>query len=140
MTESTDVIDREWVDDFLGTIEHSIKTKTPLKWIDETGNEMQIILQQAVFDILKQNRHRLIKIGKRIFKEFLILMSRGEELEALVLVYDQLDTQSLVDKFDENAQKLEQIAIELEEERQFWRDVFKQVVVRLALGALGALL
>lgn len=129
-----------WIDVLIDTLNSAIQGNKPIEWTDESGNEILVNIKQEMIDMLIQNRDKFIVIGMDIFKEFCALVHKRQAFEALVAVYDAMDNEQLIDQYKEDAIKLAEIARVEQETRDFWVWLAKQVGMRIALGAIGALL
>lgn len=132
--------DENWVDPLIGRLEEAVSGKLPIKFNDETGKEVIVSIKQNLVNLIKQNRSQLQKVGRQTFKEFLLLWHKQEEFEALVVIFKKLDNKDLIERFKEDTVKLAEIAKETQESRDFWISFGKQVGMRIAFGAIGALL
>lgn len=131
--------DSQWVDELIGKLEDAVTNKKPIKFND-AGKEVLVEIKNEVVDLVKENRNQLIKIGRQVFKRFLLLMHKQHEFEALTVIYEKLDNSELLDRYKEDSARLAELATETQESRDFWIGFGKKVGMRIVLGALGALL
>ncbi len=130
-----------WVDSFIDKVEAAVSGGGKLPVVDKDNNITAYITIGIDFlRFLMANRVRLQMISIETFKHFLYLLSKKQDFDALITIYKELDTQSLVDKYKEDSIKLAEIAKESQENRDFWISFAKQAAERLVFSALGALL
>ncbi len=67
-------------------------------------------------------------------------MEKKKDFEALVLIYQQLDNSSLLDKYKEDSIKLAEIAIQTQENRDFWMAFIQKAVQQSIISVLGVIL
>ena len=129
----------EWVDELLQNLQNAYQSKIPVKVQDEAG-EVLINVKQELIDLVNQSRPMLIKVGKDTFKQYLILMHRAQEFDALITIYAKLDGADLMTIYKQDAMKFSQLASEVQSARDFWRWFGKQVGMRIFFGVIGALI
>lgn len=133
-------MDHEWVDQFIDRLQQAADGNNPIRFEDDTGQQVVVAIQQQLVQLLRDNRMRLVRVGKNAFKDFLLLWHKQQQFEALVRIYDQLDNSELIDQYREDSAKLAEIAHQVQQDRDFWVSFGKQVGMRIVFGALGALL
>lgn len=138
--DKTLVTPNNWIDVLIDTLSSAVSGNKPIEWTDESGNEILVNIKQEMIDMLIQNRDKFIVIGIDAFKEFCALMNKGQSFDALIAVYAVMDNEQLIDQYKEDAIKLAEIARIEQEMRDFWVWLAKQVGMRIALGAIGAIL
>lgn len=130
----------EWVDVFLESLQKLGDNNYKIKWTDNTGHEVVTQVSVEVVNLLLANRHRLGRISLDVFKEALLNFSDLKTFDALYLIYNELDTQSLLDKYKENAEAMAGLAAQIQEDRTFWTAFANQAGARIVYAALAALL
>lgn len=130
----------EWVDEFIEKVDEAATSGKGLFWIDGDGNKIVVKVKTEVVALLRENRFRLLKVGKKIFQEFLFLLSKGEDFKALVKINETLDNSDLLDQYKADSIKLAEAAAQIQADKQFWVDFGRQASMKILLGALGALL
>jgi hypothetical protein len=129
-----------WVGELILKLEDLYANGGKITWTDETGHDIAVAIGKQEIDLLRQNQLELMKISKDVFKEFLLLMSKRQDFDALVLIYEQLDNSSLIAIYKEDSIKLAEIAKNTQAERDFWLWFGKQFAQRVVFGALSALI
>lgn len=124
-----------WVDGLILTLDQ----KKQISFVDTVGQTVVVTVEKTVVDFIRDNQARLLLIGYDIFKEFLGLLAKRQEFDALVLVFSQLDNSELINKYKEDTVKLAEIAVEIQANCDFWIVFGKQVGFKVA-GALLTLL
>ena len=125
-----------WVSSFINSLENT----------EANGGQIQlkdgpmITLSKELIKLIIQNRYQLEKVGENAFKQFLAKMSIGYSFEALVAIYSQLDNSALIEAYKTDTVKLAEIALQAQQDRDFWIDFAKQVGSKLVSVALGTLL
>ena len=124
-----------WVIEFLNKIEFLKDIK-----VDIDGQEVLVNIGKEVLDSIRDNYLSLIRIGRNTFKEALLLMSKGDDFNALVKIYEHLDNNELLDKYKEDTIKLAEVAAQVQVDKDFWISFCKTVGTKVVFAALGALL
>lgn len=132
--------DQQWVDGLITVLESAVTNKKPIEFTGKLGTKISVEVKQELVDLIRENQSKLIRVGKRAFKEFLMLWYEQKEFEALCAIYEQLDNTELIAKYKEDTAKLAEIAKQTQEDRDFWISFGKQVGMRVLMGALGALI
>lgn len=128
--------DSNWVDGFIQRLE-----ATPQVQIrDVSGNDVMVAIGHGLLTYLIANRVRLAQVSYNTFLTFLDLMSKQKDLAALIVIYEEMDNESLLEKYKEDTIKLAQIAEQTIETRNFWISFSKQVAGSLVSSALGVIL
>jgi hypothetical protein len=112
---------------------------SPIAVKDKEGNDLQVQITNAVIEYMIANRFMILKVGKDVFKQFLLLCSDGQDLAALKLIYGNMDTTSLINIYKENAIKLAEVYKQDQEMRAFWLQMATTLggrIISLALGSL----
>jgi hypothetical protein len=129
-----------WVEDLITVLQEALKDDKKISFKRPTGEEIYVVIRKEMVELLIQNRHRLIQVGKQTFQEYLILKSEGADFEALVAIYDRIDNVELVEKAKENALRLAEVAKQIQATRRFWVELGKKVTVKVAMGLLSVVL
>jgi hypothetical protein len=130
----------EWLTGFIGVLESSLTSNKPLKWDSGTGSEFLIKVTPEVVNLIKSHQDVLLRAGKDVFKKFLELRSKQQDLEALVLVYSQLDNSALIEQYQGDTIKMAALAKQIQEDRNFWVNLGLQLSQKILAGALSVLL
>lgn len=134
----------------------SQQTKQPDSWVTNFINELEdaklnggqvelkdgliISLGTDLINLIIQNRFQLERVGEEAFRNFLAMLSAGNNFDALVAVYSKLDTAALVQNFKTDTVKLAEIALQAQQARDFWVELAKQAGMKLVSTALSTLL
>jgi hypothetical protein len=132
--------DQKWVDGLITVLESAVANKKPIEFTGKLGTKITVEVKQELVDFLRENQSKLIRVGRRAFREFLMLWYEQKEFDALCVIYEQLDNSELIAKYQEDTVKLAEIAKQTQEDRDFWLTFGKQVGMRVVMGALGALI
>jgi len=130
----------DWIQDLITVLTKALKDDGKIQFSKPDGKTVVIKIGKDVITLIQQNRHRLIQVGKQTFEDYLLAKSRGEEFDALVLIYDKIDIVELVEKAKENAAQLKELAVRIQETRRFWLAFGKQVGTKVAMGLLSIIL
>jgi hypothetical protein len=130
----------QWVDILISKLEDAVAGRSIITIDDDTGKKVVVSIKQELIDLLKDNRTKLVHVGRDAFKEFVDLWYKQKEFDALCAIYKHLDNSELIEAYREDTIKLAEIARETQETRDFWISFGKQVGMRLVLGALGAII
>jgi hypothetical protein len=129
-------IDDKWFDNF---IDDAKRSKDEPITVNKDGEDLKISIQNAIIEYMVANRFIIVKVGRDTFKQFLLLLSKGQDIGALRVIYEQMDTSDLIDKYRENAVKLAEVYKQEQETRAFWLQLATSLggkIITLALGAL----
>ena len=129
----------DWVISLIDRLEQAINLKRPIELVFD-GKKVFIEIKREVVDLIRNNRESLLKMGKKVFREVLILMSEGKDFEAKVKVYEQFDNDELLDKYRGDSIKLVEIAARVQAGKDFWFSLCKKVGTKIVFAALGKLL
>lgn len=129
----------DWINQLFAALDTVLRNGGIIKWTNESGAEITTAISAEAIKTIKDNAIRLQQIGKDAFKEFLLKMSRQQDFEALVVIYSRLDNTELLQKYKEDTVRLAEIARQTQADRDFWIAFAKQVGMRMAFAALGAL-
>ncbi len=131
-------MDDRWFDQMINGATAS--QETPIAVKDRDGNDLQIQITNVVIEYMIANRFMILKVGKDIFKQFLLLCSNGQDLAALKLIYSNMDTAALINQYRENAIKLAEIYKQDQETKAFWLQMATTLGGKLISLALGSLI
>lgn len=130
-------MDDKWLNDFVAKVNDS--QVNPISVNTEKGIQyVHIGVEFLQFVML--NRFRILQVGQDAFKNFLALCAKGQSYEALLFIYKNMDTQTLLDKYKENALKLAGNAQQAEQDKAFWSSLINFLGDTLVSAALGSLL
>jgi hypothetical protein len=129
-----------WIQELIRVLENALKDDGKIKFVIPPEEEILIEIKEEFVKLIKINQQSLAQIGKDTFKRFLELKRDGKDFEALVTIYDALETTELVEKFKEDSIKLAELARQIQETRKFWLKFAEQVGTRLAMGLLGLII
>jgi hypothetical protein len=130
----------DWVDTLIDLITKAIDNGGKLQWTDQSGSIMTAKVEVGLLQLIQDNRARLSIIGQDTFKEAMLLISKQQEFDALVLIYEKLDNSELVEQFKTDSVKLAELAIQAQQNRAFWLNLLKQSAFKIIAAGLGALL
>lgn len=130
----------QWVDILISKLQDALDGKSIIKINDNTGKEVVVSIKKELIDLLRDNRSKLVMVGRDAFKKFVDLWQEQKEFEALCVIYEKLDNSELIEAYKEDTIKLAEIARETQEIRDFWISFGKNVAVRIVLGTLGAII
>ena len=130
-------LDEQWFDQMITRATAS--QETPIQVKDKSGDDLQIQITTAVIEYMVANRYMILKVGKDVFKQFLLLCSDGQDLAALKLIYSGMDTSALINQYRDNAVKLAEIYKQDQETKAFWLQMATTLGGRLISLALGSL-
>ena len=130
----------DWVDELIEIVVSALKGDGVLKWSDASGQIFKAKVETDFLELLRGNRCQLMTVGKDTFKEAMLLMSKQQDFDALVLIYSKLDTESLIEQYKTDTVKLAEIARRVQETRDFWVSFLRQAAVKMVCAGLGALL
>ena len=125
----------DWFSEFLDKI-----SSGKVEFTDETGKLITISISKKLIDMFKENQAQFIKVGADAFKDFLNLMYKEQDFDALLSIYRKLDNSTLLAMYKEDSIKLAELVKQAQEERELWIWFGKQIGTRIVFGALGALL
>lgn len=131
-------LDDRWFDQMISGATAS--QETPIAVKDREGNDLQVQITKAVIEYMVANRFMILKVGKDIFKQFLLLCSDGQDLAALKLIYSNMDTAALINQYKENAVKLAEIYKQDQDTKAFWLQMATTLGGKLISLALGSLI
>lgn len=129
-------VNDQWFDSMIGSAKES--QQTPLT-VTKDGSELKVEITNAVIEYMIANRFMIISVGKDTFKQFLLLCSNGQDIAALRLVYEKMDTSMLIDQYKDNAVKLAEVYKQDQANRAFWLQMATTLggkIISLALGSL----
>jgi hypothetical protein len=130
-------MDTAWIQELIRVLEKALKDDGKIKFVVPPNEEILVEIKDEFVKLIKANQQRLAQIGKETFKRFLELKRDGRDFDALVTIYDALETTELVEKFKEDSIKLAELAKQIQETRKFWLNFAGQFGVRLAMGLLS---
>jgi hypothetical protein len=129
--------DDKWFDQMISGATAS--QETPITVKDWDGNELKVKITNAVIEYMIANRFLILKAGRDVFKQFLLLCSKGQDLDALKLIYSEMDTSDLINQYKDNAVMLAEVYKQDQETKAFWLQMATTLggkIISLALGAL----
>ena len=129
-----------WVSGLIDQLDNAVVKGGVINWTDDSGQQIQTAITIQLVDLIRKNKDRLLRIGQKAFHEFLLLMMKQQDFDALVVVYNQLDNSDIIDAYKEDSIKLAEIAKQTQDDRDFWIWFGKQVGTRIVFGAIGALI
>ncbi len=125
--------DDKWFDNFIESTKRPIMVKNGVQ-------DIAVNISLELVQYMITNRYQIVKVGKQTFQDFLMLMSNGQQLEAIRTVYQGLSTSDLIAQYHENAIKVEEIIKQEQERREFWFQMAMSLGQKLIPLALGSLL
>lgn len=135
-----DTENNSWVDGYIDNLANVIRTNKGIPVADSTGQTVLVAIEGSMLQFLIDNRFYLAQIGIDVFKEFLGYLSKGQNFDALVKVYQGLDNSALILKAQEDTVKLAEIAAQTQASRDFWVQFATQAVEKIVFSALGSLI
>jgi hypothetical protein len=135
-----DLVDVNWLDSLIETLEQYLLTGKKIEWKDWDGKIIITKVKKELVDIIKENRASLLRMGQQVVREFFSLMGQGRDLAALIKIYNELDNSELILKYKEDTIKLAEIAAQTQQDRAFWRGLAMTVGMRVAFGVIGTLI
>ena len=129
-------MENNWVDKFIERLESTPNTIVR----DINGDDVLVAIGQGLLSFLIANRIRLGQVSYNTFLGFLDLMSKQKSFEALILIYDDLDVESLLEKYEEDSIKLALVVQQEIADKNFWISFGKQVAGNLISSALSIIL
>jgi len=130
----------EWLSQLISVLEEALKDDGKISFTSPTGKEVLAEVSDEVVDLLRNNRQRLLQVGKDAVVRYLELMSEGKSFDALVEMYSALDNVEIVDRVGASAQEMMETALEIQAARRFWLELGRKLGTRLAIGLLGLLI
>jgi tRNA1(Val) A37 N6-methylase TrmN6 len=130
-------MDTAWIQELIRVLEKALKDDGKIKFLIPPKEEILVEIKEEFVKLIKVNQQRLAQISKEAFQRFLELKRDGKDFEALVAIYDALETTELVEKFKEDSIKLAELARQIQETRKFWLKFSEQLGTRLAMGLLS---
>jgi len=130
-------LDEGWFDQMITRSTES--QNSPITVKDRDGSDLQVKITNAVIEYMVANRFMILKAGRDTFKQFLYLCSSGQDLAALKLIYQKMDTSILVNMYADNAVKLAEIYKQDQETKAFWIQMATTLggkIISLALGSI----
>jgi DNA-binding LacI/PurR family transcriptional regulator len=138
--ETKSITENDWISELINKLENIILSGGEVSWTDNVGNTVTAVVTDTIVSMLRENYAHLMLISINAFKNFMSLMYQQRDFEALVVIYEELDTSELVNRYKEDTIKLAEIARQAQEERDFWVSFGKEFGTRLLFGAISVLL
>lgn len=134
------ISNQKWVDDFITKLEEVSDSGGKVIVRDpNTGHDITVAIRNDLLIFLITNRFRLAQVSYNAFKNFLGLLEKQKDFEALVTIYQELDISDLLDKYKEDSIKLAQLALQTQADRLFWVEFIKQAAEKIVFSALGVI-
>ena len=130
---------KDWTIDFIENLGTAMEAGG-IQWTDDTGTQITVKVSIQLLAMIRDNLPHLAEIGQDTFKQFLLMMAKGQDFDALVLIYSKLDNSALILQYKEDAVKLAEIAKRAQETRDFWIAFAKQAAIKIVFGALSVLI
>lgn len=126
-----------WIEDFLQHLEAA--TNGILK-VTINGETIQAKISKDLISFLKSNKDLLLRIGKDVFRSFLLLVSEKKNEQAFGLLLAKMDADNIILRMEMNAISLSELNKNKEDFiaslKKLMKDTLLPITVKVLVGLL----